>query len=289
MQPLQKYLRGGTWLGVLALGALLLFSAGVRAQNTHRQNSGNVAVNTAVSTNTGASTNSEVEPLVRQALKTMSDQLRAATSFSFRARIMREEPGTNGQMLEFFRHVNVEVQRPNKMHLEVRSDTSKTNLWYDGKNVTMMPESAKIYTVIPAPPSIDAALAMLKEKLDVHSPLRPFLSSDPYAMLTDGIETGNEVGVVNVDDEQFLHLAFTEPDADWQLWLSGPNQVLPRRMAIIFKKEEGQPRVDVEFSNWNLNAQIPASAFVFSKPQGAMQASLNALRPREVQRGGKAK
>ena len=284
MQQLQKFLKGATWLVAFALGALLAFSSGVLAQ----QNTHNVAVNTAVSSNNPTPT-SDQEPLVRQALRTMSDQLQAATSFSFSARIMREEPGTNGQMLDFFRHVNVQVQRPNKMRMEVRSDTSKVNFWYDGKNVTMMPEAVKIYTVIPAPPTIDGTLAMLKEKLEVHSPLRPFLSSDPYAMLMDGVQSADEVGVVSVADERLLHLAFREPAADWQLWLTGPNHVLPHRMAIIYKNVEGQPRVEVEFSNWNLNAQIPASAFVFSKPEGATEVSLNALRPREAQQGGKAK
>jgi hypothetical protein len=144
---------------------------------------------------------------------------------------MREEPGTNGQMLDFFKHINVQVQRPDKMRLEVQSDTSDMDLWYDGKNVILMPVTASMYTTMPAPATIDQTLTMLKGKVKAHMPLIPFLSSD----LMDGLRSANEIGIERLGNEQFLHLAFTEPDAGWQLWLTGPNRVLPRRLAIVYK------------------------------------------------------
>jgi hypothetical protein len=259
------------------LAVLLALAAGLQAQRP-RTGAAHRSVTNAP----------DLEPIAMTALKTMSDQLRAATGFSFTALITREEPGTNGQMLDFFKHINVQVERPDKMRLEVKSDTSDVSMWYDGKNVTLMPETAKIYTVMPAPPTIDATLTMLKDKLQAHTPLRPFLSSDPYSILTDGLRSANEIGVINVDNEQFLHLAFTEADADWQLWLSGPNQVLPRRLAVRYKNIEGQPRVTVEFSNWRLNPEIPSDAFVFSKPSGAVEANWNAVKPKSIPQGGKA-
>lgn len=266
-----------------ALTALFALPVSLFAQNNHQ-----VALNTTPpATNTTPAP--ELEPTVLQAMKVMSHQLRTATSFSFAATIMREEPGTNGQMLDFVRHISVEVQRPNKMRLEVNSGTSVVNFWYDGQNVTIMPAAATMYTVIPAPAGIDATLEMLKQKLDAHTPLRPFLSNDPYAFLMDGVQSANQIGVVHIGNEQLFHVAFREPSADWQLWLTGPDQVLPRRMAIIYKNVEGQPRVNIEFRDWHLNAQIPNSAFTFVKPEGAVQANLSAVRPRGAQQGGGAR
>jgi len=153
----------------------------------------------------------------------------------------------------------------------------------------LMPASGNIYTTLSAPPDLDATLTMLHDKIHTHMPLVPFLRSDPNAVLSDGIQTANEVGVVPVGNEQLLHLAFTEPDADWQLWLTGPNQVLPRRMAIVYKNIEGQPRVSIDFSNWKLDAEVPSSAFVFSKPVDARAAAWNTLQPRTLQQGEKTK
>jgi hypothetical protein len=232
---------------------------------------------------------SELEQGAMNALKTMSQQLVASNSFTFTARVMREEPGTNGQMLDFIKDISAQVERPNRMRFTVASDNSVVNVWYDGKSVTLMPHSGKIYTTLAAPPTIDATLAMLKDKLDTHTPLRPFLSTDPYSMLSDGLQSASVVGFENVGNERFLHLAFSEANADWQLWLSGPNEVLPRRMAIVYKNVPGQPRVEVEFSNWCLNAAIPGNAFAFVKPAGAVASNLTALRSAAAPKGAAAR
>jgi hypothetical protein len=273
------YIPGGRWL--LALAASLALSIILPAQKRQL-----IAAKAAPAASQANS--SDLEPIAMQSLKIMSNQLRNATSFSFTARIMREEPGTNGQVLDFFRTIHVQVQRPNKMHLISDSENSTNRIWYDGKNLTMMPGSAKFYTVIPAPATLDATLAMLKQKMQAHLPVMSLLSSNLYSTVSDGLQSASDVGTVNAGNNQFLHLAFTEPDADWQLWLTGPNQVLPRRIAIIYKKMPDQPRVTIEFSNWNLNAEIPQDAFVFSKPEGAVAANWDRLRPRKIQEGGKA-
>jgi hypothetical protein len=277
---LHRLPRPGNLSWALALVTLLGVCPALPAQNNNntanRTSTGNQAVNA-----------TELEPGAINALKAMSEQLRTATSFSFTARIMREEPGTNGQMLDFFKTVHVQVQRPNKMRMEVRSDTTDVNVWCDGRTVTLMPVSGKIYTSLPAETNLDATLTMLKQKAQAHTPLIPFLRSDPYSTFSDGLESANEIGTVNDINEQYLHLAFTEADADWQLWLSGPNRILPRRMAIVYKKIEGQPRVTIEFSNWNLNAETPNDAFVFLKPAGAVAASWGALKPRTITQRGK--
>ena len=225
--------------------------------------------------------NSALEPVAMNALKAMSSQLQTATSFSFTARISREEQGTNGQMLNFMKTIRVQVQRPSRMRLETTDGSSDVTVWCDGKTVTIMPASGKFYTTLAAGPTLDATLEILKNKARNHTPLLPFLLANPYARLVDGLQTADEVGITNEGNDQFLHLAFTEPEADWQLWLAGPNQVLPSRMAVIFKKIEGQPRLSVDFSDWNLNAEIPADAFTFLKPPGAMPVNFDSLRYRE--------
>ncbi len=251
----------------IASSAVLLLAGSllIPAQNTPANNNANSA---------------NLDPIAMHALKSMSEQLQRATSFSFKARIMREEPGTDGQMLDFFRDVTVQVQRPDKMRMQVISDTSDLTLWYDGKNITVMPVSARIYSVVPSPGTVDTAIQTMRDKMDVHTPLYPFLSSDANQRLSEGLESANEIGFVRVGNEQWLHLAFTEADANWQLWLSGPNQVVPRRMSIVYKNIEGQPRVNVDFTDWDLQAEIPNTAFVFMKPEGAVEETWNALRPR---------
>jgi hypothetical protein len=263
------------WLAIAV--AMTAAGLGLWAQTQHAERAKEPAITTG--------TSPALEPVAMQALKTMSDQLRAAKSFTFTARIMREEPATDGQMLDFFKHINVAVERPNRMRLEVKSDTSDVTLWYDGKNVTMMPAREKMYTTLPAPGGIDGAIAALKSKTQAHLPLLPFLESDPYKILVDGVTDADEVGIVNVNGQQLLHLAYREPDADWQLWVTGPNPVLPHRLAIIYKNIQGQPRVNVEFTDWKLNPQLPKQTFLFTKPHGAVAVAWDQVKPRTTQEG----
>lgn len=264
--------------GLTAVTATLACALTLSAQGTNQLAAKTASVNNQANP-------SDLEPIAMQSLKIMTDQLREATSFSFTARVMREEPGTNGQMLDFFRTIRVQVQRPNKMRVIADSENARNQIWYDGQNLTMMPGSAKFYTTVPAPATLDATLTMLQKKMQAHLPVMSLLASDLYSTASQGIESADVVGTVNAGNQQFLHLAFTEPDADWQLWLSGPNQILPRRVAIIYKKVPGQPRVTIEFSDWNLNAEFPASAFVFSKPEGAVAANWDRLRLRTMTQG----
>ena len=258
----------------IAVAGLLALSPALPAQNAPN------TANRMASTTTTTATSPDLEPAAMNALKAMSSQISAANNFSFTAHITREEPGTNGQMLDFFRTIRVQVQRPDKIRFQVQSDTTDMTLWCDGRTITLMPTSGKIYTTLAAGGNLDATLAILKNQVHTHTPLAPFLISDPFTRLADGLRSANEVGIDNDGNAQYLHLAFTEPDANWQLWLSGPNQVLPRRMAIVYKTIPGEPRVMVDFSDWNLNAEVPADAFVFSKPAGAVSVGWQAVQPR---------
>jgi hypothetical protein len=62
---------------------------------------------------------------------------------------------------------------------------------------------------------------------------------------------------------------FTEAAADWQLWVEPGDKPVPRGMIVVYKTEPGMPRIVIDFSDWNLNAQPEASLFEFSKPEDA--------------------
>jgi hypothetical protein len=221
-----------------------------------------------------------IDPHALNALKVMSDELRAANSYSYTVRIMKEEPGSNGQMLQFFKVLHVRVKRPDKLRLIEETSGFGDSVWYDGRNVTLMPASQQIYAVIPTGPTLTAALPVLRDQLGTNQFVRIFLSDDPYATLSDGLSTAREVGFVDIGYERQCQTAYTEPNANWQLWLNGPKPVLPSRIAVVYKTIKGAPRVELEFSEWKLNPQISDQTFVFTKPAGAVQVDFKSLAPR---------
>jgi len=210
-----------------------------------------------------------LEPEALARLKAMSELLRGAARFTFRAVTDRETPSVNGQMLDFVSVSRVSVERPNRIHVDAAGDRFAASLWYDGKTVTIASNRTPFYGQTDAPPTIDAAVMMLMDRLDTPLPVAGFLLADPYAKMTEGLKTAFDAGTAQLDGATCRHFAFSEDDADWQLWIEDGPKPLPRRLSVTYKKVPGSPRVLVLLSDWNLSPAIPAGEFAFVPPPGA--------------------
>ena len=212
-----------------------------------------------------------LEPAALARLKAMSDLLQAAPRFTFKAVTDRETPSasTSGQMLDFVSVSRVSVERPNKIRVDTAGDRFAASLWYDGKTLTISSNKSKFYAQVPAPASIDEAVAMLLDRLDTPLPVAGFLLADPYAKMMEGVQTAFDAGSALLEGSSCRHFAFSEPDADWQLWIEDGAKALPRRLAVTYKKVPGAPRVLALLSDWNLSPAIPAGEFTFAPPAGA--------------------
>jgi hypothetical protein len=103
----------------------------------------------------------------------------------------------------------------------------------------------------------------------VYVPLASVLTSDPYRELSDGLQTAYVIGRVDMYKKEFVQLAFTQDNADWQVWIENSKEPLLRRADIVYKKQPGSPRVTLEFYDWDLHAQPDSNRFTFVKPEGA--------------------
>ena len=210
-----------------------------------------------------------LEPAALGRVKAMSELLKTASSFTFVAKTAREQPSINGQMLDFFNSSRIVVSRPDHVRVDTRGDLHDASLWYDGKVLTIFSEKTTFYGQAPAPATIDETLQMLMDRFQTPFPVAGFLVKDPYARMMDGVKTALDAGTSIVDGVACKHLAFTEEDADWQLWIEEGAKPLPRRIAVTYKKVEGAPRVVTVMSEWNLSPTIPPAEFVFLAPAGA--------------------
>jgi hypothetical protein len=176
-------------------------------------------------------------------------------------------------LITFFHTVDVSVQRPDKVHLIFRGRGQEVDYYADAKNILMYSPAAKLYTSMPAQGSIDATLANLSAK-GVDMPIAPFLRSDLYKLATSSLDTGYVIGRVKLFDQDVHQLAFTEPDADWQIWVVGGENPRIIRVEVVNKKLEGKPRTAVQFLNWNLSPSFSSDEFTFTKPDDAHEISV---------------
>jgi hypothetical protein len=212
----------------------------------------------------------DIDPLAMKVLKAVTDPIRNAKKYSFHTTTSREKLGTNGQIITTFSATEIVVERPDKLHANVSGAHHNVQLLVNaGKSVLFSPE-ADVYTSFQAPNTIDAMLADL-EKRDIFLPAANFLASDPYQSLAADLHEAYVIGRVKLGGETVHQLAFTEPHAEWQLWVVAGNPPTIRRLQVINKQLPEHPRITVDFSDWNFNPDTNPALFTFQKPAGAVE------------------
>jgi hypothetical protein len=215
----------------------------------------------------------DIDPDALAVLKQATDTIKNAKAFSFRARTARDRLATNGQLLTYFQDSRITVSRPDKLRVDIDGEHHDVVFLFNAGAATLFQPKQELYTSLSAPKTIDQMLATL-EKIGIVFPTSNLFRSDPYPSLIDGLETAYVVGKVNMFGKEFVHLAFTEADADWQLWVELGDKPLPRRFEIVYKKDPGSPRIAADLSDWDLSANPAPDLFTFHKPAGAHQIEL---------------
>jgi len=204
-------------------------------------------------------------------LKQSADRLSAAKSFTVKTSSSIESPSLGGPMITYFSGSTVAVQRPNKLMAKRTGDGRRFDLYYDGKTFTGVDPKLNLYARMEAPPTLDELVPAIMEKVKMPLPFADLLFSDVFTALSRELTYSEALGTVNVNGVPCEHLLFAAPGIEWQIWIGPPKNPLPCRLAVTYLDDERRPRFMVTFSDWNLNARIPASRFEFMPPPGAKQ------------------
>ncbi len=220
-----------------------------------------------------AAATKDVDPLAMDVLRAVAEPVEKAQAFHFKALVSEEEVASNGQIVTMFRTVDVTVQRPDKIHLIFRGSEQRVDFFTEnGKTVMFAPDSG-LYTTVESKKSIDDIVKNLNEK-NIDLPIAPFLRSDLYEIAAKTVETGYVIGRVKVFDQDVHQLAFTSPDSDYQLWVTGEPEARFVRAEVVNKNLEGQPRTIIQFLDWNLNPTLAENEFTFVKPADAHEVAM---------------
>jgi hypothetical protein len=202
-------------------------------------------------------------------LKAMSDKLAKANSLSFGVRGLVPIGAPTGQFINLLASSRVVMQRPDKLFVQARGDMSPSDIYFDGKTVTVIGLSGKFYAQQPAAGTgLDTFAKSPQPGVDAVAPFFDVLTADPYASLTKDYSSALLIGQSTVGGVKANHLAFTATAIDWEIWIGAADN-LPRLMVISYRFPERQRTFTVEFSDWKLNAPIQAKTFVATIPAGA--------------------
>jgi hypothetical protein len=223
-----------------------------------------------------------IYPRAESVLRSACDFLAQTPAFSLSAEIWREQVNEAGQKIQFSRTVEMDVKRSEGLRLEICSPLSARGFWYDGKTLTVLDRKHNWYSTAAMPATLDKALDAAHDQFGIDMPLIDLAVSDPYTNATAKVEGGRYFGISPVLGVPCHHLAFTQENVDWQVWIQEGPQPLIRKLVITQKNEPGAPEFTALITHWNMTDRIADSDFVFERPMGATKIE---MRPDEQSDG----
>jgi hypothetical protein len=208
-----------------------------------------------------------VTPEAQAVLDRMTSTLSGLQQFEVTGEITRDEVLSYGYKIQHSEHAKLQVRRPNGMRTEVSGDIKNRTYVYDGKTLVTSAPDANAYATGEAPPTLGELVSNLLDA-GVEMPLIDMLYNGAAGSLTEDVRVGILVGESQVDGVATDHLAFRQPDIDWQLWVEKGGRALPRKIVITTRYAVGDPQYTAVL-RWNTAPKFDAKTFVLTPPAGA--------------------
>jgi len=205
-------------------------------------------------------------------LRKMSDTLKNTRAFSVTIAETHEKVGRNGQKSSYTLTREVVVRRPDRLWLHTTgSDERNITTAYDGKTVTLVGATQKVWATFPGGSNVDETLDIASDRYALRVAAADFFYSAPYDSFADKESTGGWVRRTTVDGRSCEEVSYASKAVDFTLSVSSAEPTLPCQVSITYKEEPGQPVSKLVFNSWNLKAQPQDSQFVANVPEGYEQ------------------
>lgn len=213
----------------------------------------------------------QTETVITPEAQAVLDRMQATFSgmkrYAVTADITRDEVLPFGYKLQNNESARMWVEVPNRLRVEVEGDIKNRTYVYDGAQLTMFAPDLNVYAETAAPDTLGELVRVLLDA-GVEMPLIDMLYHGNAGNLTGDVRVGLVVGESQVDGVATDHLAFRQPEVDWQLWVEKGAQALPRKLLITTRYQVGDPQYQAVL-HWDLKPRMGAKSFAFEPPSGA--------------------
>ena len=207
----------------------------------------------------------------REILRRASDTLKNAKSLSFHAELNFDEEPRPGLLVQLAGALDIDLRRPDGLHIDYRDDAGARTMWYDGSTLTLLDWTDGVFATRDAPATVDETVDRIEERLGLTLPLGDLIASDPAAALLEGALRGTYLGIHDVDGVPCHHLAFLQENVDWEIWIEDSKVPVPRKILIRYKQEPGWPQYTAVMMDWKLDPKLANETFEAKVPKDAVK------------------
>lgn len=204
-----------------------------------------------------------VDPAAMQALTRMGAYLRGLTAFSLKAMDSTEEVQESGQKIQLLKTVELQVRKPDRLRADIETDSKAREIFYDGKNFTLLAPGSGFYATVAAPPSIRALLTEIDAKYGIEFPLVDLFLWGEDTDAAAAVTAAAVVGTSKIGGQTADHYAFRQDGIDWEIWIAQGAAPLPLRYVITTTDEPGEPQYTANLT-WDTQAKPDDAVFTFT-------------------------
>jgi hypothetical protein len=211
-------------------------------------------------------------------LKAMSDYVTSQNTISLAFDSDIEVITSELQKIQFASSGQVLLSRPDKIRATRTGGYADVELVFDGKTITVHGKNINAFAQTDSPGPVDQLIERLRDVHNVAMPGADLLLSRVYDEMMADVIDAKHIGQGVVDGMECEHLAFRNPDVDWQLWVEIGARPIPRKYVITDKTVTGAPQYTLRIKDWRTDVQVAPDAFAFKQPADARKIEFTALR-----------
>lgn len=218
------------------------------------------------------------EAYARQKIKEMSDYMASIQAFSLDFDTALGVVTVEGEKLTLASSGDVVINRPDKLLIRRRGGFADLEMIFDGKALKLFGKSANVYAQLDAPGTIDALIAILREKYHVPAPGADLLMTDVEDALMSGVTEVKDLGSGVVGGVECDHFAARGEFADWQIWVAQGEQPYPCMYIITSRDVKGEPQYTWRISDFRAGGDADTATFAFENATDARKVELADLK-----------
>jgi hypothetical protein len=221
-----------------------------------------------------------IDPKAEKILQGMNAQKKKDVTASLEIVDTMDELTEGGQMIQYSHVRKLVVSEPKRFWIESTGDITNTTIWKDDTTFTLLDRSAHAYAQTAAPGTIDETLDMLLDTYGLSTPLADLLSDNMYSVLMKNVKTCRYLGLHSADGIKCHHIAASQNDIDWQIWIDAGDTPRLRKIIITYKHKPGAPQYTALLKSFNEVSQLPEDTFAFKAPEKAEKIPLVPVKKR---------
>ncbi len=221
----------------------------------------------------GAPEGTHVDAAAVAALDRMGRTLRGLTHFTVTTDTTSEVVLEDGQKIELEGEVLYRAQPPRHLFVDMKSDRTHRQLFYDGDTLTLYSPRLKYYASVEDTHATLAEMATtLSTEYGIELPLADLFLWGTDAASRDALVSALYVGAGTLEGGRVDHYAYRQPGVAWQVWIDA-SSFLPRKIVITSLDDPALPAYSARL-RWETKRPVDATAFTFKPPEDSARIAL---------------